>query len=239
MQPFILMLLSVLLATLLHSSADKEPSQEPRSVLVRGSAIDNGGAYLAGLEVVFIGTTRFRTRTSDVGYYEITLAPGIYEVEIQKRAGFCPLRRSSIDIRRKSTIRLDLFVLVCGVEDELIFDEKGKITGEREVPVPRHGHDLLPIPRSTTGVKLAVRFGRRDREKGRVKYSGTEGSPGARVVVTYDVVTIVADRVCLEERTMTLRATGSVLVQDGSKSVEYTSVRLSFRRGKLIIAGES
>jgi len=220
-------------------STPSEPSQtdkeEARSVVV-GTVTDGYGAVVPKTKVSFIqqGIATV-VATSDAGEYEARLSPGAYSISTEKW-GFCPLRRSELELRPSMKVRIDLSMVSCGIADHVDVSVKGPIKREWASHSPPHEYDSFPVRRAKgTALNLVIRYVSRVKVGSRVEYSGSQppsSTEPVRVVVTYDVMTITADQVIFDKRRVELCARGNLVVQDGARINRPPSVTLRFQDGR-------
>lgn len=174
------------------------------------------------------------------GAYEFTVPPGIYRIIV--KVGFCPTKRAAFRLRESQHITFDLPVADCKIVDRIRPRDwkpeepanKGTVDGEEE-PFKEKIFQVSGDPS-----ELMIRYGKWDESGKTFKYEGapvgflTGQGPQTRylpVMVTYDLLTMYANKVCYDPRTQRLLADGNVIVEDGKQRKRGNHVEVNFSAG--------
>jgi hypothetical protein len=199
---------------------------------VKGTIVDSNGAVVTNVTVAFKtnGQTR-KVVTNQEGYYEIELPIGLYRVTTHV-PGFCASQRALFRVQPSSNILLNLTLTVCPLAHFLKMDKSGRYVGEEARYIDPFESESFRI-RTSSGARLnlLIRYGQHHRMNGTVEYQGTKvvnGVPSG-VTISYDVLTIVADKVRLNKKTLLLQAEGNVIVEDGKRRMTFAHVEVNFK----------
>jgi len=253
----ITMLLSVSLMVAADLDSTARPDrQTPSSVsqqtaLLRGVLIDFiSGARVPRATILFesAGLTRTVVSTED-GSYQAQLPIDVYRISV-RRLGYCSSRRAAVQLQASSDTRFDFILVPCAIENVGII-ESGRYKGEacREAKTfDFESFELSSSPRAKG--ELLLRFGTRREEQNFIEYEGAminylvssqnpkepvEKAKYLGVMVSYDSLTVYGDKVKLAKKTIELEARGNVVVEDGRKRTEASSVKIRFEAGKPIL----
>ena len=217
----------------------------------RGAKTIVKGAVMLDLEANAAGATRIIFRrgrsvttvtTARNGTYEAELRPGLYQVSTEAH-GFCPVRRSEFELAPSAQVELNLVVIGCGIADYIQYDEKGNYKGEFSTHWPPHDYDSFPVQRGKTMQHLVVLFAARNAQGTEIRYVKSPPEVKARrpvrVMITYGLITIMADEARLSTRTMELCALGNLIVQDGAHTTRPPAVALRLVGGKGVLEEKS
>ncbi|HXZ28159.1 MAG TPA: carboxypeptidase-like regulatory domain-containing protein, partial [Terriglobales bacterium] len=174
--------------------------------------------------------------TSENGQYSVQLPPGTYQAAIEV-PGMCPLLRSSFRVRADRAASLNLYLLQCGIADYVV------MTGERKGSmgarwVPAHDDESFPVRSRSGELPLSIRYAERHLEGSAYRYlsAGKSGTANrVQVLITYDLVTIQAERAVFDKKAPELCAQGNVLLEDGSQNSHLSAVRLRFHDGEPVL----
>jgi len=192
---------------------------------VKGTVMDTNGAVISTPRpsIIFEGSNDVKTvAANDRGDYEITLPAGIYRVTTEI-PGFYPFRRAAFRVLRGS----DTLINIVPTPRYLV---RGTTVSAREsadvaAPSPRYDE-----PHVTEGpVSLLIQFQKKRRANGNIEYKGA--------ILTYDALTIRADRLSLNKTRLRLKASGErVVVEDGEKRIQVKQARVTFKGGEPVLA---
>jgi hypothetical protein len=191
--------------TLVSLGFGQEPTGAKATCPVSGNIIDLQGGLAANVGVLFHGRSGLKTSTSDIsGRYAINLEPGIYEVKLSIGVNKAKYRRSkvSIDCKTKEVVNLILLpqCVSFGCDQTGFFFDY--FTRE---------------PAAKQDVRAVIAYARKTKSDGRLTYE--------RAVMTYNKVTISADRIEYDPVARTFLFTGSVYYDDGHTRVQYDRLR--------------
>jgi hypothetical protein len=219
---FVLILLSV-------GSVNYSQSVSVPNGRISGTVFDHVGAVVPDVKVVLQGVaSKTEVVTNGVGMYHASLLPGRYEITT-KSAGFCPTLRAPFQITPGSDVLMNLALSVCPIGLVSIHDAKGNLIGLED-------RYLNPFETDKYGTsqgekmphELVVRFGIRQIEEGVVRYSGPKTGSG-QLEISYDLMTISADKASLNLNTLILAAEGNTVISDGKKLRRCGAIELNYR----------
>ena len=197
------------------------------SAHIKGTVFDWTGALVPNVKVV-LETARLKKEfvTNYEGVYEGKLRPGIYTVTT-RAPGFCHAQRAEFRVQQSSVIVMNLTLSVCGIALVIITDKSGKSHDEDRYIDPFQQESFRV---STTRLNLVIRYAKRLKEKRFIEYSGPKAENAARgVTVTYDLLTISADKIRFNNKTIMLEADGNVHIEDGKQLRKFEHAEISFK----------
>lgn len=206
-----------------------------------------GGGKLGRARVVVQGNgTRFEVLTGVEGSYRIDVPSGNYKIAVTK-PGFCPARRATIRVSSTSDAIFNFALVPCPIVNRLIIKD-GKYLGETDGYEPPFRYDAFSnAPPFSGTLDLLVRFGERKENEDTITYSGSMVSylvdvgdvknPSQEhkylgVMVSYDQLTLYADKVTLSKRGFQLEANGNVVAQDGRQVRVGKHATVTFEAGQ-------
>jgi len=191
---------------------------EERSFLT-GTVLDTNNSVIVGATIMVedrISKNPISTTTTEDGTYRIQLPLGIYRISVNK-AGFCPTRRADFRLRASNTT-INFTLVVCPIVHSLIL-ENGKYKGETARNQPPFKEEEFSIEPSSEGLNLVIQHGERTETKKTIHYKGFALNDRTffGVVATYDLITLRADRLVFDRKSLRLRAEGNVVFEMGEK----------------------
>jgi hypothetical protein len=221
---FLTLLLPLLTLTAGTSSAQAIPAGH-----VRGTIFDSNKAVVTNVRVTFeaLGEKR-ETVTNWEGHYDIELPIGTYQITTHAQ-GFSDYLRAPFRVESSSSTTINATLVVCSLAHFLKIDKEGKYIGEEAHCLdPFKSESFYP---NSSGLGLLIRYGNRRKGPDIVEYGGvpvTNGIPSG-VTITYDLLTIVADKVSLNTKTYQLEADGNVTIEDGNQTLTMRNAKVDFR----------
>lgn len=188
---------------------------------VTGVVLDTSNATVSGATVVVAGGQSIQTiTTTEDGTFRIVLPAGIYSMEAKQR-GFCRARRARFRVSSSSITRLDFRLIVCPVVHSLTL-EGDRYRGENASERPPFKEEEFSINSSGFPLNLLIQYGERVNGPDGNQYSGFTLSDGKRFggMATYDLLTIYADRMLFEPKSLRLQAQGTVVFARGGETVK-------------------
>jgi hypothetical protein len=183
------------------------PNQTGR---VKGTVMDPMGSVVPGVTIIFEGQRKHEVVSDASGEYSIELPEGLYRVTSRvKGEGFLPFRRAAfrVEIGKETLINLSLM--------------PGGVTSHNVPHPPQIGYDSFSIPNSqSVALDLLIQFGTRQKQKDSIEYRG--------VTISYDALTVYADKARLDPKSFRFEAEGDVVVDNGIESVRVRSVNVNF-----------
>lgn len=214
---------------------------------IRGCVTDIMGAKVMNAAVVVEGKSgAYTVKTNESGEYLLRISPGLYRIEVDS-FGFCKARRAPFEVGSNANATFDFTLSVCPIVNKFII-ENGK---HKEVCVlePPFKTEVFPI-RTSSGrsLDLMIEFGKYLEDKNAVEYIGyhseiTYSLDGTtrknqvltRVVASYDLLTIRADKIRFDRESLQLTAEGQVTLQDDKRRVEGNRVKVDLKSDPPII----
>lgn len=218
---------------------------------LKGTVVDFiSGAWIARATIVFEGSRITRSViTGEGGSYEVELPIDVYRISV-KRLGFCLARRAVFRVQPSSETRIDFTLVPCAMASVGI-TKNGQYKGEMCSDVRPFDYDSFQVSSSPdVSLELLLRFGERREDENGIEYEGAavkhlvfgersrevlEKHKYLGVMVSYDSLTIYADKVRLTKKTFEIEAHGNVVVEDGKKRTEARSVKIKFEASKPIL----
>jgi hypothetical protein len=225
--------------------APAAPSSTQQTALVRGVLTDfNTGAAVAGASVLFesdAGTQKVVSARD--GSYEARLPADVYRITV-RRMTYCSGRRAATHIGDLPETRFDFVLVPCPTEEVGII-VNGRNAGEEAREVNPFNHDTFKV-RS----ELLLRFNTKRESAKVIYYEGGKIKHAVRklnskeiedvytyvgVMLSYDLLTVYADKLKLAKETFEIEARGNVVVEDSGKRTKASAVRIKLRGDKPII----
>ncbi|MDQ1638016.1 MAG: hypothetical protein QOF62_1355 [Pyrinomonadaceae bacterium] len=185
---------------------------------VAGRVIDPKGAVVvSAIVIVNSEQIKQRTVTNNIGAYEFQLPPGLYHLTTDI-PGYYPYRRSTFRVQPAivTTINIApvLHVLSIGIEVTS--------SGSREpiTTAPSAKYESFS-PSASAPLDLLVRFNKRRKHQNCIAYT--------RVMISFDSLTIYADRARLCPNTLRAQVQNNVVVENGEDYVRANLVNIEFK----------
>jgi hypothetical protein len=221
----------VLLALLLIAVAGQpaplvaSPSTEKLKVTV----LDTIGRLVTNIPITIEGngTTRTFLSSEDISH-EFELPAGLYQITSQKDAGgyYFPFKRAPFRILSGNTTLINVTPALRILAIGTVLKKKDFI---KLAPEPKY--QSLVVPHSATPeLSLLVQYDHRRDHADAIEYTN-HARPFSGVIVSYDKLTICADRVRIAKGSLRVRAEGNVLVEDGKQRAHAKLKVLKFRNG--------
>lgn len=211
---------------------------------LKGTLMDVSGRRVAGATVLIEGgRTTYRVVTDKDGAYQIELQAGLYHLSVSGWKEFSPARRAAFYLP-PSTVTAINFILI--ERKAVAIPYPGAKPGEffDDGPSTDIKYEVLPFVHTPDIQReIGVQFGEKH-EKGSVieykaelMYRGHAlyGDPHPAVVVSYNLITIYANRVFFNRKSFKLKAEGNVIVEEGDKRVHAKSAVVDFTAVKPIL----
>lgn len=207
---------------LLTASTQRSSSDQPMGK-VRGTVMDSNGAVIVIPKPTIIiegGQTTKKVMPDENGNYEIELPAGIYQISTEI-AGFYPFRRAAFRLQPGTSTVIN----VVPVARYLIRGTTVSANEPIDIPAPSPKYESFSLPQSPAeSLDLLIEFDKKRTHNVLIEYD--------RATVSYDVLTIYADKVCFNKKTLRLEASGDrVVVEDGKQRVEVKYVEVEFQAG--------
>lgn len=213
----LLLIVSAIGGKALHTSSRKIQSM----ARIRGAVMDSNAAVIITPKptIVFKRNKAIsRVVANENGDYEITLPPGVYTVTTEI-AGFYPFRRAKFRLLRGSDVMINLVP----TPRYLIRGTTVSASESIDVPSPAPKYDEFHI-RGGEG-RLLIQFEKKRIANSEIEYEGA--------ILTYDALTVYADRLSFNKAQLRLKASGKrVVVEDGKQRVQVKRAAVGFKAGK-------
>lgn len=163
----------------------------------------------------------------------VELPVGVYRVTSRK-GNYFDFRRSKFRVRPGAVTRINVYPLI-RVRTQMLMSDGS----DRYVFARRPSYDVYDIPHSADkAINLFVRY---DKKRGRGEYVdyGVANHGDGNVMVSYDALSLYADRVRLDRKNFTLTAQGNVTLEDGTQRIKANNVTVRFNNGAPEIAAST
>ena len=207
-------------------------SRQPQGKL-RVTVLDTIDRIVPNIPITIEGNSISRTFVSgDKEYYEFDLPAGIYRISTDKGNGYnYPFERSDFFLEAGTTSLINVLPVM-----RILAIGTGVGEGASFVDLaPKPKYDAFKVPNSLrTETILMVQY---DRKRGRGKVIAYEDGarPFSGVVLTFDVLTIIADAITVDEETLRIEATGNVIFEDGRRREHTKQKTIEFKNGKAVV----
>ena len=196
---------------------------------INGKVLDLNADPIAFAPITISGETLSKEIVADEhGGYEIELPVGLYHIS-SVVPGFAPFRRASFRIEADTTKTLNLVLTLGGI----ICAIGSKKDPYKDGNGPPQYDDVSLSQQPTGEQEVIVRFRLSQEENRIVEYRA--GSIDPRVMVSYDVLAIYADKVRLDKTKAIIEAEGRVIVEDGQRRKGAKYVKLEVQGGKVLL----
>jgi hypothetical protein len=177
-----------------------------------GMVMDVTEAAIPGASVVVKGLKAKRQIVSDSsGRYSVALPAGVYEVTTEAN-GFHRSRRALFRIQGGTQTIIDIRLVPSGIQSD------------GQSPLSQLGYETFATPNSRgERLELLIEFGTRKEHSGIIEYRGAS--------VTHDDLSVIADRVFLDQASLKVQVEGNVVVKRGERLVRVRRATLNFRSG--------
>jgi hypothetical protein len=205
-----------------------EPIRTGKPGKVIGRVTDDGRSISHASVKIANRHFSMETKTDEEGRYEIKIPAGVYWITLQADDYF-PYRRAALRIAPGETKPLNISPKLRVLGVVAYIDKKTEVYTHREDLAPPIKYDLLPARGIANGVsKVMVQFTGKRRVGNSTEYDS--------VSVTYDVVTVVADRVFWNDKKRTLEADGNIRLESSANETypRHISIKLGGKRPTLI-----
>jgi hypothetical protein len=238
MRCLILQVAALFLAANVMPSAPRHKSSPTAQATgqLSGTVTDINGARIADAKVAIEGDGTIRTvTTAQDGTYEVDLTRGIYRIRVSS-PGFCPTRRAAFRFQSSTAVTFNFTLVVCALENVLI-GENGKYIGEKDRYRMPFKEEVLPVKSASVfPLNLLIQYGERLKDKNVIQYKGFKiDSKCLGVIVTYNLLTIQADKVRFDKQTLKLEAEDNVIVEDGKQCSRAKKAEVDFNGREPII----
>jgi len=242
-------LLSAISAMTFAASHDQS-STSKQTAQLSGTVVDMNKSRVSGATVTVDGEGLTRAvATSEDGTYKIELPAGTYRIKVT-RPGFCPARRASLRALSSARVIVNFILIPCPIVNEITI-KNDQYVGEKDRYKDPFKEEVFPLVHpSGAPLELLVRYGSRQGNQNLVEYGGTvvpyeehadtqTGSVRREkylgVTISYDSLTILADKVRLDPKAFRLEAEGNVVVEDGKRCVQARRAVADLKRDEPLV----
>jgi hypothetical protein len=204
---------------------------------LKGVVADSNQARVSKAKVIVEGEfSKAVVITNDDGTYSVDLAPGLYSLTVIS-PGFCSLMRARFELRPLTDVEMNLTLVDCALDNVMTLRNEIFIDSKDQYNAPYKEESVVLSSEPSSQFDLHVRFGKRAEIKDAVRFQGfsLSGDRQVGVTVTYNLMTLRAEQVCLNKATGELEAFGNVVVADGSRTLNGTRVSVKLRGGQTTI----
>jgi hypothetical protein len=202
-----------------------------------GARVPNATVIVKGKE------TTYKVVTGEDGTYEIELPAGIYRISVNELRGFSSTRRAAFYLRPSTTTIFD-FTLFS--PESVSVNYTGAKYGEVLDDGPRTGfkYEVFSLSRSAgVPLELMFQYGERKVEGSIIEYKANVisygesmyGEPYPGVVVSYNLMTIHANKVRFDRNLLNIEAEGNIFIEDGRQRIRAKRAEVQFKASEPII----
>lgn len=212
-----------------------------------GIVIDINGTRVPHAKVVIIGNNRYEIFTSEDGTYKAVLPSDMYQIRVENtELGFSPTRRAAFYLEPSITTTLN-FTLFSPYSVLLPYETSGEGTHTvlDDGPLVEFKYEGFLLPRLAVAPReLLIRYGERKEQNNIVTYTAnviTSAStnlnkPYPGVMVSYNLISLQANKVVLDKGTFSGLAEGNVIIEENGKQHEVTNcIKFNFKQSKPIV----
>ena len=204
--------------------------ESPTTAVLKGTVFDlSREAVVLGEKVVVENLQTgqvWKLTTDDAGTYSVSVPAGTYSLTTEGSHWSLPFRRAPFQLHSGSTSTVNI-VLSPRILTIALIVGKGKSI--EWAPPQRYGSFAIPGASSDL-VKLLIQYETKRTLKDRTVYKWTK--------LSFDLVTVYADELVLDRKTLRLSAFGRVMVEDGKQRRQLPSAAIHFKDGKIIVEHE-
>lgn len=198
----------------------------PQAAHLRGVVTDVNDWRVSDAKVTIEGMGKtYTVTTSRDGEYSAELPPGVYQIKASS-VGYCPIRRSAFRLAPSADAVLDLTLILCGFETALTI-EGGRYTGEVEgyrIPFKEESFQVAPP------LELLIQYGGRAENGDSIIYKAiTAEGKDIGVILSYNLLTVRADTVCLNKGDFHVKAVGNVVIDNEGEKVKARQAEINFK----------
>jgi hypothetical protein len=228
-------LISIAVFFLTYAVAAPTTAIGQETVQVRGTVTTLYGrsdAVITGAKVIFLSEgKKYEATTDAAGNYVVQVPVGIYQITTAS-LGFCPYKRSSFQVLPSAPVLMNVILYVCPLANILSLNDKGKYIGEEcryEDPVTNETSLVHYIINENN--RPLIRYGKRQDKQDSFEYEGVTINNGEYLgaMVSYDKLTLYADKIRFDKATTILEAQGNVVLEDGKQQSKWSKVIIDFK----------
>lgn len=215
-----------LLLCFINSSAAQQTGK------VQISSLNVKGEIVSFIDVIIEGNgIKRELETIGVGdEYEngglVELPVGIYRIT-SRNGNYFEFRRAAFRVRPGTMTRINVCPLLY-VRMQMLMEDGS----DRYVVAPKPTYDVYHVPHSPDkDISMEVRYGKKRKTGNSVDYESS-ALADRKVMVSYDALSIYADKLRFDRKQFTLSASGDVIIEDGTQRINANSVTVRFNNGQ-------
>jgi len=191
---------------------------------VRGVVLDPHEARIIDATITVEGSRFVRViKTNELGEYEIEVPSGVYRIRAEIPRYF-PFQRAAFRVDGDAVRMINIVPTQRVLSTGLEVTARGSRQDVTTVSPPQNESFSLAT-RSGPLLEAVIQFQKRGTDGDFIRYSGA--------MLTYDSLAIYADTIRLNKRTLELKASGKLVVEDGKQRIHGTSVEANLREGTI------
>jgi len=219
----------IVIVSLLLGSIDSSAAQEMGKVQVTSLNLKGEIVPFIGVIIEGNGITRKLWPTGVGDEYEnsglVELPAGIYRVTSQN-GNYFDFRRATFRIRPGVVTTINVYPLL-SVRAQILMSDGS----DRYELAPKPTYDVYTVPDAPdNALGMLVRYDKKRKSGEYVDYEG-RALADREVMVSYDALSIYANKVRFHPRKFTLTASGDVIVEDGTQRIKANKVTIRFDNG--------
>lgn len=209
------------------------PVTAPSTGRLKVTLLDTIGRLVPNIPITIEGNgTRHTFLSNGDIAHDFELPAGLYRITSQEDAGgyYFPFKRAPFQIVSGNTTSINVTPALRILAIGTVLKKKDLI---EMAPEPKY--QSLAVPHSANPeLSLLVQYDHRRERGDSIQYTD-HARPFSGVMVSYDGLTICADKVTIAKSLLRVRAEGNVIVEDGKQRVQAKRKVLEFRNGVPVI----
>lgn len=191
---------------------------------VHGTVVDTSGAVISKVQVIIENDQEKKsTFTNEHGEYEFDISPDVYQISA-KGLGWLPFKRAPFHVEQNASILINMVLIFSSLDADCIIPNVGN-KGLQYL-----SYDSFFSAKFGIAKELLVRFTEKKTIRGYYIYT----YPHTQVLVTYDNISIYADEISFNDKTLVLKAQGNVILENGNKRTTSKTLTLNLNEGVVI-----
>ena len=217
----------------LHALAANSISQNaPAYAVLKGTVFDmSREAVVLDQRVVIenlqTGQAWRLTTDEQEGTFSAAVPPGTYSLSTEETHWTLPFRRASFRLEAGSTSTINIVL-----NPRILSIGLNIVKGYEIERAPAQRYESFSIPGASSDLlKLLIQYETKKTSKGATVYKWAK--------LSFDLVTVYADELKLDRKTLRVTASGRVMMEDGKERRKLSTASIHFNDGKLIVEPES
>jgi subtilase family serine protease len=229
MKQYYLIVLLLIFGLVIIDTKGNVPSIEKEGLL-KGRLVDINKAILPGETIVISNKTNsWEVKTDLLGEYQINLPIGIYQITV-KSPGFFPFQRASFQINENSSAVIDIQLIPTNeIICELVVDSEDKEIKAANSLNLNYDEFITDCFIGNSNLNLIINFSNKQENKQLIEYT--------RVVLSYNLFTVYADKMIFDKKSLLLKASENVVVREGehNENLDVLEVKFGSCEPKIIL----